>query len=62
LQQLIPRHRITGIIITTALRPESLAAVQELASQHSLSLSEWRFETRRLDVVPVQVAAARVIQ
>jgi UDP-GlcNAc:undecaprenyl-phosphate GlcNAc-1-phosphate transferase len=57
LPQLIPHHRITGIIITTALRPESLAAVQELASQHGLSLSEWRFETRRLDVVPVQARA-----
>jgi UDP-N-acetylmuramyl pentapeptide phosphotransferase/UDP-N-acetylglucosamine-1-phosphate transferase len=49
LPQLIPHHRITGIIITTALRPESLSAVQELASQHGLSLSEWHFETRTLN-------------
>jgi hypothetical protein len=48
LAQLIPHHRITGIIITTALRPESLAAAQELASQHGLSLSEWRFVTRKM--------------
>jgi UDP-N-acetylmuramyl pentapeptide phosphotransferase/UDP-N-acetylglucosamine-1-phosphate transferase len=49
LPQLIPHHRITGIILTTALRPESLAAAQELASQHGLVLSEWRFETRTLN-------------
>ena len=53
LPQLIPRHRITGVIITTTLRPDSLMAVQDLASQHGLSLSEWRFEMRRLGHVPV---------
>jgi len=58
LPRLIPRHRITGIIITTVLTPESLSAMQELASHHGLSLSEWRFETRTLDVVPV---SARVL-
>jgi FlaA1/EpsC-like NDP-sugar epimerase len=57
LPQLLPRHRITGIIITTALKPEFLSAVQELASQHGLSLSEWRFETRTLHVVPVKPRA-----
>jgi FlaA1/EpsC-like NDP-sugar epimerase len=57
LPQLIPHHRITGIIVTAALRPESLAAVRELASQLGLSLSEWRFETRTLDVVPVPARA-----
>jgi UDP-GlcNAc:undecaprenyl-phosphate GlcNAc-1-phosphate transferase len=57
LPRLIPHHRITGIIITTALNPESLAATQELASQHGLSLSEWHFETRTLDVVPMQAQA-----
>ena len=35
-----------------------LAAVRELASQHGLSLSEWRFETRTLDVVPVPARAS----
>jgi FlaA1/EpsC-like NDP-sugar epimerase len=49
LPQIIPRRRITGIIITAALRPESLATVRELASQHGLSLSEWRFECRTLN-------------
>ena len=49
LPQLIPHHRITGIIITTELRPENLPVVQELASRHGFSLSEWHFETRRLN-------------
>jgi UDP-N-acetylmuramyl pentapeptide phosphotransferase/UDP-N-acetylglucosamine-1-phosphate transferase len=48
LPQLIPRHRITGIVITSALKPEARAAVQELASQHNLPLSEWRTENRNL--------------
>jgi hypothetical protein len=57
LPQLIPHHRITGVVITTALRPESLLALQALASQHGLSVSEWRFESRMLDSVPVQATA-----
>ena len=48
LPQLIPRHRIKGIVITTELKPEARAAVQELARQHHLHLSEWRFEYRSL--------------
>lgn len=54
LPALIDRHRITGIIITAALRPDSLLAVQELASHHGLSLGEWRFETRSMEVIPVR--------
>jgi FlaA1/EpsC-like NDP-sugar epimerase len=46
LPQLILHHRITGIILTTALRPESLAAARQMASEYGLSLSEWRFESR----------------
>jgi UDP-GlcNAc:undecaprenyl-phosphate GlcNAc-1-phosphate transferase len=52
LQQLIPRHRITGIIITAGLKPESLLAVQELAFQHGIRLNEWSFQNRILEVVP----------
>lgn len=48
LPQLIPRHRISGIIITATLKPESRAAVEELARQHHLHLSEWCFENRDL--------------
>jgi hypothetical protein len=55
LPQLIPHHRINSLVITAALRPESLLAAQKLASQYGLILSEWRFESRTLDVVPVQV-------
>jgi UDP-GlcNAc:undecaprenyl-phosphate GlcNAc-1-phosphate transferase len=57
LARLIPYYRISSIIITTALCPESFAEAQALASQHGLSLSEWRFESRRLDVVPAQTPA-----
>ena len=48
LPQLIPRHRIGGIVITAALRPEARAAVEELARQRHLHLSEWCFENRNL--------------
>jgi hypothetical protein len=56
---LIPRYRITGIIITTALRPDTMAALEELAGQHRVSLSEWRFETRELDIPPSQASHLR---
>lgn len=52
LPQLIPHHRITGLIICAALRPESLQAAQELAAQYGLTLTEWRFECRRLEIAP----------
>jgi glycosyltransferase involved in cell wall biosynthesis len=54
LPRLIPHHRITGLVITTALRPESLLAAKELASQYGLKLWEWRFETQTLDAVPLE--------
>ena len=50
LPQLIPRHRIEGIVITAALKPEARAAVEELARQRHLHLSEWCFENRNLVV------------
>jgi UDP-N-acetylmuramyl pentapeptide phosphotransferase/UDP-N-acetylglucosamine-1-phosphate transferase len=48
LPQLIPRHRIGGIVITATLKPEARASLQELARQHHLHLSEWCFENRIL--------------
>jgi UDP-GlcNAc:undecaprenyl-phosphate GlcNAc-1-phosphate transferase len=48
LPQMISRHRITGVVITTALRPESMALLQEMAQQQGLGLSEWGFEEREL--------------
>jgi len=50
---LISQHRITGIIITAGLRPESVSQVMELASQHGLHISEWRFENRTQTVFPL---------
>ncbi len=49
LSQLIVKHHIAGIVITAGLRQESLVAVQAIANQHNLSLSEWRFEERPID-------------
>lgn len=48
LPQIIARHRIAGIVITAKLKPESLAKVRELAHEHRLNLSEWRFEIHTL--------------
>jgi UDP-N-acetylmuramyl pentapeptide phosphotransferase/UDP-N-acetylglucosamine-1-phosphate transferase len=50
LPQLILRHRINGIIVTATLTPEARAAVQDLARQHHLHLTEWCFEHRNLDL------------
>jgi len=48
LPQLIPRHHITGIVITANLKPEARDAVRKLAMQHRLHLSEWCLESRDL--------------
>jgi UDP-N-acetylmuramyl pentapeptide phosphotransferase/UDP-N-acetylglucosamine-1-phosphate transferase len=48
LPNVIARHGVCGIIITAVLKPESRAAVQELALGLGLNLSEWRFEDRPL--------------
>ena len=50
LSALISRHRITSIVITAALTPESQATLRELAFQNGLNLSEWCFEERKLAV------------
>jgi UDP-N-acetylmuramyl pentapeptide phosphotransferase/UDP-N-acetylglucosamine-1-phosphate transferase len=46
LPQLIPHHRITGLIIATELRPDSRSAAEQIAFEYGLKLSEWRFENR----------------
>ena len=51
LPRLIPKHNITGVIITATLPPEARSALQNLAREQGLWLSEWRFESRRLDTV-----------
>jgi FlaA1/EpsC-like NDP-sugar epimerase len=49
LPKIIPRHRITGIIITAGLKPESMSGVRELAKQQGVRLSEWSFQNRLLE-------------
>jgi hypothetical protein len=49
LPKIIQRHRITGIIITAGLKPESLSGVRELARQQGIRLSEWSFQDRLLE-------------
>jgi UDP-N-acetylmuramyl pentapeptide phosphotransferase/UDP-N-acetylglucosamine-1-phosphate transferase len=48
LPNLVARNRISGVIITAGLKPESHAAVQALALHLGFNLSEWRFESRQL--------------
>jgi FlaA1/EpsC-like NDP-sugar epimerase len=52
LPRLIPKLRITGIVITATLSPESFAAVQEAALESNISLCEWRFEQRDCGIHP----------
>lgn len=52
LASLIKRHRINRIIVTTALRPESLALLREVAQQHHLEVTEWRFSESSLSPDP----------
>jgi FlaA1/EpsC-like NDP-sugar epimerase len=49
LPKLVEKHRITGIVITTKLNPETFATVRDLAARHGLSLNEWRFESKVID-------------
>ena len=51
LPRLVPKHNITGIIITATLSPEVRSTLRDLSLQMGLCLSEWRFESRRLDTV-----------
>lgn len=48
LPQLISRHRITGVVITAVLAPEKCAAVEELARQRGLHLTEWCFREQEI--------------
>jgi hypothetical protein len=49
LPQLVQNQRITGIIITATLEPDSLTVVRAIAAKYGLHLSEWRFENHNLD-------------
>ena len=52
LSNLITRHRINRIIVTATLRLESLAMLGELAQQHHLQVTEWRFAEYKLRSFP----------
>jgi UDP-GlcNAc:undecaprenyl-phosphate/decaprenyl-phosphate GlcNAc-1-phosphate transferase len=52
LPNLISRHRITRIIITTDLSPGTQIALRELAGQHGIRLSIWHFVEKELEVEP----------
>jgi UDP-N-acetylmuramyl pentapeptide phosphotransferase/UDP-N-acetylglucosamine-1-phosphate transferase len=57
LSQLISRHRITGIIITTVLAPAKRAAVEELARRRGLQLTEWCFREQEICGTAPRIAA-----
>ena len=48
LAQIISRHRVTGIVITATLAPETRAALEELARDKGFQLSEWNFQEREI--------------
>jgi UDP-N-acetylmuramyl pentapeptide phosphotransferase/UDP-N-acetylglucosamine-1-phosphate transferase len=50
LPRLIPLHHITGLIITAELKPESRAALREVADRLGVGLTEWGFEERKVGV------------
>jgi FlaA1/EpsC-like NDP-sugar epimerase len=49
LSDLIARHKVTGIIVTALLTPESTRAVREFAARHELDLTEWHCEERQIE-------------
>ncbi len=48
LPQIISRHKVTGIVITAALRPGVLAELKALARECQVQLSEWHFHEGEL--------------
>jgi UDP-N-acetylmuramyl pentapeptide phosphotransferase/UDP-N-acetylglucosamine-1-phosphate transferase len=50
LPQILTSRRITGIIITTHLKSESLAAVKSLAKARGIELSEWGFGRHQVNL------------
>lgn len=60
LPRLARELRLGGVIITAVLAPEARAAVERIARQLGLHLSEWRMEERDLYVVPALAAVPAV--
>jgi UDP-N-acetylmuramyl pentapeptide phosphotransferase/UDP-N-acetylglucosamine-1-phosphate transferase len=54
LPRLVPKLSITEIIITAALRPDSLTAVQDFAHTLGIHLTEWRFGEQELSHYPAR--------
>jgi UDP-N-acetylmuramyl pentapeptide phosphotransferase/UDP-N-acetylglucosamine-1-phosphate transferase len=52
LERIIERDRITGIVITAALRPDTLLALKILTQKRGIGLSEWSFAQH---TVPLEV-------
>jgi FlaA1/EpsC-like NDP-sugar epimerase len=50
LPRIVASRHVSEIIITAGLTPESRAEVRRIALELGLQLSEWCFETRRLEV------------
>jgi FlaA1/EpsC-like NDP-sugar epimerase len=48
LAQIISRHRVSGIVITATLAPETKVALEELARGKGLQLTEWNFQEREI--------------
>lgn len=50
LPNLIKQQRLSGVVITASLKPETLAALENLARENGVCLSEWHFEERLIPV------------
>ena len=63
LPQIITRQAVTGIVITSALRPEILATLKALARERQLHLTEWGFREGELksQTRPAEVAVDTAI-
>jgi len=48
LPRIASKRRITGLLVTAGLRPERLEAARDLADEHRLQLTEWKFKEENL--------------
>ena len=56
LPQLIERKKVHRVIIVSELLPESRAAIQKIAAESGIKLSEWRPEEQEV-ILPVSCSA-----
>jgi FlaA1/EpsC-like NDP-sugar epimerase len=49
LPQLISRHRLSGIIVTSKVSPESMAVLRKTALRFKLQLTEWSFGAHEVE-------------